>query len=488
MSDPEVVEDYDDPTITETSEGEQEDRGGRRRYGLLALLLLLLLLLCCATTTLDLVVIRGPQQARFISRNLECLQCHTEKIPDFSRQTVHSPFKLQDCTVCHTRHGTQMTATVTQTASQQVNRFRTVVAWWPLKWWFDMWSALNGSRASITTQKDEGRVISRSTRSVEGSSSMLVMPEDKLCWMCHGNLGALLDDSYTHVPFMKGRCVECHDPHASDYTKLLNQPPNKICFTCHPIGTEINRMQAHPPAKEGWCIDCHDPHASNYKGILVSRQRELCFTCHPSVASLSNMPVQHQPFQNDNCTGCHEPHGSDTVPLLRKPQPALCYTCHPQIEKDFLQPSHHPIGLKLQCASCHDPHAAEYPKLLTGSGSAFCLGCHGDKEPLYSQSAHKVNSCVTCHTPHGSKYTPMLVKAQPQLCLKCHSQVDDKGGSLNKHPIAPKYFDVHAKKGLTCTSSCHNPHGTQYDHMVKNYNGYQDGMCMQCHKTVGVYY
>ena len=24
--------------------------------------------------------------------------------------------------------------------------------------------------------------------------------------------------------------------------------------------------------------------------------------------------------------------------------------------------------------------------------------------------------------------------------------------------------------------------------MVRNYNGLQDGMCLQCHKTVGVYY
>ncbi len=74
--------------------------------------------------------------------------------------------------------------------------------------------------------------------------------------------------------------------------------------------------------------------------------------------------------------------------------------------------------------------------------------------------------------------------AQPQLCLECHP---DAEGS-NKHPVRPKYYDLRAHRGLTCTSSCHNPHGTQFDAMVKDYNPDQDGMCLQCHTTVGVYY
>lgn len=484
MSDPEVVADEVDPDIESPSEEEDvEERRDRRWYGLLALILLLLLLLCCATTTIDLSVTRGPQQAQFVARNLECLQCHTEKIPEFAKNTVHSPFMMRDCTVCHTRHGGQVTVSVTQGASAQIARYRTLVQWLPLKWWFDIWGGIAGS-SSQSASATEGGLVAKSTRSVEGSTSVLVLPEDELCWMCHGDMGVLLGNTYTHVPFEKGRCTECHDPHASDNRALLTQAPNKICFTCHPMGLEINRMQAHPPAKQGWCTDCHSPHASNHKGILVARQRELCFRCHPSVASLSNMPTQHQPFKNDNCTGCHEPHGSDSTPLLIKPQPALCYMCHPQIENQFTQPSHHPIGLNLTCASCHNPHAAQYPGLLSGSGNTFCYDCHGDKQKYYESSGHANKSCVSCHTPHGSQFTPMLVATQPGLCLKCHPQVE---GS-NKHPFQPKYYDLHARKGLTCASTCHNPHGTPFDFMVRNYNGLQDGMCLQCHKTVGVYY
>ncbi|NTU70769.1 MAG: hypothetical protein HGB10_02970 [Coriobacteriia bacterium] len=487
MSDPEVVGGEVEPTsempLSPEEDEEKQERRGGSWYGLIALILLLVLLLCCATTTADVLITRGPQQASFVARNLECLQCHTEKIPDLSRTSVHSPFLQRDCTVCHTKHGAQVSSTVRQGASRQVTRYRAIVQWLPLRWWFGAVSALTGgTRVDSTTT--EGGVVSKSTRNLEGQPSSLVMPPEKICYMCHGDMGILLDDTYTHVPFMQGRCTECHDPHASDYRALLTQAPNKICFTCHPIGQEINRMQAHPPAKQGWCTDCHNPHASNFKGILVSKQRDLCFSCHPSVASMSDLPTQHQPFYNDNCTGCHEPHGSDSSPLLVKPQPNLCYTCHPQVEGDFGKASHHPIGLDLTCGTCHNPHAAQYPKLLAGSGNAVCLECHGDKESQYANSAHADSACVSCHSVHGSAYDPLLVGVQPDLCLDCHPTAE---GS-NKHPIRPKYYDLHAKKGLTCTSSCHNPHGTEFEFMIKDYNFSQDGVCLQCHKTVGIYY
>jgi len=484
LSGSELVADEVDPTNDSPSARDAEgDRGGKRWYGLLAIILLLALLLCCATTTVDLAVTRGPQQARFIARNVGCLQCHTEKIPDFNKTSVHAPFMQRDCTVCHTKHGAQVATTVTQGAGTQISRYRTLVQWLPLKWWFDAWGALSGSTGG-STQAIAGGVVSKSVRSVEGTPSALVLPGDELCWMCHGDMGLLLDDKYTHVPFAKGRCTECHDPHASDYRALLTQAPNKLCFTCHPIGKELNRMQSHPPAKQGWCTDCHNPHASNNKGILVARQRELCFRCHPTVASISNMPTQHQPFKNDNCTGCHEPHGSDNSPLLVKAQPALCYNCHPQIKNQFARSSHHPVGLNLTCGSCHNPHAALYPGLLSGSGNEFCFECHGDKQAVYEASSHTKAECISCHTPHGSENPPMLIAAQPELCLRCHPAAE----GANRHPINSKYYDLRAKRGLTCTSSCHNPHGTSFDFMMKSYNWEQDGMCLQCHKTVGIYY
>jgi len=473
------IEDDSDPDPAQT-----EDRARRQWYGLSAVILLLLLLLCFGITVADLIVTRGPQQARFVVRNLECLQCHTELIPDFSRPVVHQPFALKECTVCHTPHGKQLTSIVTQGPGKTIRRFRTLLQWLPLRLISAVWPGLKGGSDSSVTVAPGDKVVSKTTKGDQDESSYLTMPADKLCWTCHGSMGALLGEPYQHRPFQAGQCGNCHNPHASDNRALLTQAPDKLCFTCHPMGAQINRMQAHPPAKRGWCTDCHSPHASGNKGILVARQRELCFRCHPTVGVLSNLPVQHQPFLEDNCTGCHEPHGSDNLPLLVRAQPGLCFNCHPAIQNQFARTSHHPVGVELTCGSCHNPHAAQYAALIDAQNNAFCYQCHGDKQVAYDDSAHSIMLCVKCHTPHGSQFAPILIAQNPDLCLTCHPAMEAQG----THPVRSHFFDLHAKKGLTCSSSCHNPHGTNYQYMLKNFNSPQDGQCLQCHKYTGVYY
>ena len=484
MSGPEAVADNDAEANTDPDSQGTEDRPRRRWNGLLAVILLLLLLLCCGLTLADLFIMRGSEQARFMARNLECLQCHTELIPDFSRRVVHEPFSRKECTICHTPHGKQVSSITTQSPGKTIQRFRTLLQWLPLRLLSYVLPGLSRESTSATTVAVGDRVISKTTKDSEGETSYLTMPEDKLCWTCHGSMGALLGDTYQHRPFQAGLCGNCHNPHASDQRALLAQAPNKLCFTCHPMGAQINRMQAHPPAKQGWCTDCHSPHASNNKGILVARQRELCFRCHPSVGVLSGLPVQHQPFLDDNCSGCHEPHGSNSSPLLVRSQPALCFNCHPAIENQFAEPSHHPIGVELTCGSCHNPHAAQYPALVDAQNNGFCYRCHGEKLVAYDASSHSAMLCIKCHTPHGSQFDPILIAENPRLCLTCHTTKEGQ----NKHPIGTRFFDLHARRGLTCSSSCHNPHGSEYQYMLKNFNPTQDAECLQCHKYTGVYY
>ena len=69
---------------------EETKRRGSRRS--LLLILLLLILLCCITTAVDVWIERSPEEREFIARNLDCLQCHTELIPDLARTSVHDPF------------------------------------------------------------------------------------------------------------------------------------------------------------------------------------------------------------------------------------------------------------------------------------------------------------------------------------------------------------------------------------------------------------
>lgn len=458
-------------------------RGGRRGRVLIALLVLLLLLLCILATVADVFITRTPQQRSFITRNIECLQCHTDKIPDMAKSSVHNPFLLKDCTVCHTRHGTEVVERTSGGGSQTWTRLKSVLEWLPLR------LALRTYEGSISASSTSAGGSTTTTRRVKGPTSYLVQPESQLCWTCHGNLGPLKSAAFQHAPFQNGYCTNCHDPHASDNGPLLKQNERDLCKTCHPMGAELSRMQTHPPAAGWFCTNCHNPHASDYQGILTMRQRDLCFTCHPTVAPLSLKAVQHNPFQFDNCTGCHEPHGSDTKPLLISSQPEVCYRCHPEIRNDFQQPSHHPVGtVKLNCADCHNPHAADYSYLLEARDNAFCYKCHTNAignayaiKATYEQSAHRVKLCIDCHTPHGSAFAPLLRDSNPELCLGCHPAYSD----THKHPIARRFYDSHAKQRLTCTSTCHNPHGTNNVKML-NYPYRKDGLCLECHPGVGV--
>lgn len=471
-----------EPVASASAEGavqsEQKDGGGRRSRLVIAFLILLLLLLCIIATVVDVFLSRTPQQRRFITRNLECLQCHTELIPDMAKASVHNPFLLKDCTTCHTRHGSEVVETKVAGVSETLRRATTILEWLPLRLAFKTDQGL----ASVVATDQGGQVTTASKR-VKGATSYLTQPEAVLCWTCHGDLGAKKNDPYQHAPFANGYCTDCHDPHASDFGPLLKQDPRDLCKTCHPMGAELSRMQTHPPAASWFCTDCHDPHASAFKGILVRRQRDLCFECHPTVAPLSLKPVQHSPFQNDDCTGCHEPHGADTRPLLIQSQPSLCYRCHPGIQNDFLKTSHHPVGtVKLNCADCHDPHAADYEFLLTARDDSFCYTCHAAAiRPTYVNSAHEVLLCIRCHTPHGSAFTPLLRNGNPELCLECHPVYNE----YYAHPAGRTFYDTHAKKPLTCTSTCHNPHGTGNLRMLNDpYR--KDEICLRCHPGVGV--
>jgi predicted CXXCH cytochrome family protein len=485
LTDPEVVRDDVDMDSEEQHAGRE-----RRWWGLLAVIPILLLLMFCVVTSAQVWIVGGPEQARFVARNAECLQCHTDMIPDFNDVSVHNPFALRECTACHTPHGRKVSVSVIKAPAQVWRRYTTALQWLPLKWWYNL-SSGEGGQIGV---KGKGGTEVKSV-SVKGRRSNLVMPETELCWTCHGSMGKLLGDTYRHQPFEAGRCTNCHNPHSSANRRLLVQAPNKLCFTCHPIGMELNRTQSHPPAKQGWCIDCHNPHASNFKGMLVARQRELCFRCHPTVAVLQDMSVQHVPFLNDNCTGCHEPHGSDSLPLLKKPQPTLCYKCHPQIANQFAQPSHHPVGVKLQCSSCHNPHAAQYRGLISARDNEFCYRCHGQIQASYDESKHKKKLCIECHTPHGSAYQPILRDSNPDLCLRCHppQNFDESSATVyrDNHPVRPKHVDVNSGKALTCTTSCHNPHGTINNYMLRQFDFPKDGNCLMCHavtpgKRVGI--
>jgi predicted CXXCH cytochrome family protein len=461
--------------VAESSDVEGEG-GAPKRFVLLALLLLLLL--CAVATTVEVWVERTPQEREFITRNVECLECHSDMVPETTKASVHNPFLLEDCTTCHTPHGKEVVERVYAVGWKRYQRIRTMLEWLPFEFVIDTFDSAVG----IDESGPGGELLSEETSRVVEVESELTQDKRDLCWTCHGDMGPLMQADFRHAPFDKGYCTNCHDPHASDFRVLLKQKEEDLCPSCHPIGFELARDQLHPPFEGRYCTNCHDPHASDYYGILLADQRDLCFRCHPSVGPLSLKAVQHAPFLNADCTSCHEPHGSEYRPLLITSQPTLCYLCHPGIENDFARPSAHPVdSIELDCGDCHDPHGADYRYLLTAEDNRFCYQCHGTAiRASYDASKHERVLCIGCHTPHGSDFAPILRDRNPDVCLRCHVGYDGE----NRHPVHPTYYDVSAGDPLTCTSTCHGPHGTGQTAML-HYAWPRDGVCLACHSAVG---
>ncbi len=570
-----------------------------------------------ALLVLDLLLVRPPEQRAFIMRNIECLRCHADLIPQLKQASIHQPFLKNHCSSCHTSHGYEQTP---------VFRPSDLGPRW-LQVWLEQLSlrALWELLSSLHLAKPQS---SPGTPSLaKGGSSLLTASQQELCWTCHGRLAPERLREFQHKPFANGRCTSCHDPHASDNRPLLRAKVSDMCAACHQIGPELVAAEVHEPFGRLRCLTCHEPHASADRGLLVSAQKPLCFGCHRQTAALTREAVQHQPFDAGQCTGCHRPHSARFASLLATPQPELCYGCHATVRADFVRASRHPVPSRLLCDDCHRPHATPHRGLLPALQRELCLGCHGNvrgelaravaheaaavgdctkcheahgsfdapllhaadpalcrrchtipAEPVRSpppfrslerppkvptsevpgvpggrrpsgnpdpilqpghanaaagETSHRVSRCADCHEAHGSAYArltvaagdalcmrchardvshfgrsahrgfacsrchrphlapgaPLLTAASPQLCLRCHPGYTHPG---DFHPVGPRYYDYLARGPLTCTSTCHDPHGSSYTRMLRvpyNTGGYgTDYICLLCHTKVGLIY
>ncbi len=332
----------------------------------------------------------------------------------------------------------------------------------------------------------QAQCLSCHTRHRKGQKSELKAPLKKLCLTCHGSIGEEMRLHFSHLPVEKGRCLECHENHVSNHKNLLVEKSEDLCIACHRIAEELEMSDTHEPFELRQCLSCHVAHGSVFDKGLRDSQKELCVICHIDIAKAEVKTVQHLPFENGRCTDCHGGHATNHDSQLVKARPDLCYICHPTIEPYFRKASRHPAtaGAALTCSSCHNPHADNYKNLLASQGPNLCFTCHGDKKAFYVPSAHNevirrggVGLCQNCHQVHGSDYRPLLIKDSISICKDCHP---DWAHEKTSHPVGEGYTDELMGTRLTCSSSCHNPHGTRYRNMLEQV---PDGLCLKCHKA-----
>lgn len=118
---------------------------------------------------------------------------------------------------------------------------------------------------------------------------------------------------------------------------------------------------------------------------------------------------------------------------------------------------------------------------------AECTGCHESCFSDLAQSGHRNVPCTACHDFPHSPNANLLKAPEPKLCEQCHP---DSG--YMAHPTTPDHWDFHAGEPLTCTSTCHDPHGSAYAHMLRVAYGTDgkgtDYLCLLCHTQVGIKY
>ncbi len=147
-------------------------------------------------------------------------------------------------------------------------------------------------------------VCHRVIADAETASVDLTMPKEQLCFTCHQKSG----EEYQHLPYAKGLCVSCHDPHSSNYPMHLRAEVNTLCLGCHaPQGVEGDKGQeaGNQPRPGG------DSQGSRFDSALQAIH-------HSSERFLALMSVLQTGRQPVTCISCHQAHSSQESKLMRK--------------------------------------------------------------------------------------------------------------------------------------------------------------------------
>jgi predicted CXXCH cytochrome family protein len=213
--------------------------------------------------------------------------------------------------------------------------------------------------------------------------------EELDCLLCHEKVTSAEN---VHPAALMG-CALCHqDPHGKDKAELsLTAEVPDLCFQCHDAKGFKQEFQ-HTAVAAGLCTSCHNPHASNATKLLVSIAPALCFQCHDA-ASFSKRSV-HVPVASGACLSCHASHSSSTAAVLKSPIEELCAACHQKESRGthvlagLGSGNDHPIstardpsrpGSAVSCVSCHKPHASDSHLLFATDSlrpKSLCLSCH----------------------------------------------------------------------------------------------------------------
>lgn len=299
-----------------------------------------------------------------------CVSCHADI--ETAMNTVPSLHTEQDCSECHTQHGTDE------------GQFLTCL------------ECHDGHSEEMTYQD----CLSCHNPHQPTAYQWQGDPSANLCRACHSEtVDMVINQGASHATELS--CIECHQSHPPQTESVI-----PACAECHQADDSDH-------FKLDDCASCHNPHAPlDIDLSAVSPIKPVCVSCHAKPGKqLDQHPSAHTEM---DCNECHQQHG----------EALECLECHSGHSDDMSyndclnchQP-HQPLqlqfgnsGVKQQlCGSCHRVQLTQLSNNTSLHAGLECIVCH--------KRTHKVIlTCDNCHgEPHDSS-----IHQQFTNCSKCH--------------------------------------------------------------------
>jgi predicted CXXCH cytochrome family protein len=229
----------------------------------------------------------------------------------------------------------------------------------------------------------------------------------------------------------------------------------------------VNRTLYAPPQVPG----------ANFVG---SQECAMChedITRHFDSATHARMTAAGPNAQNVGCESCHGPGslhvssgGAANTIVNPSQSPEACFQCHIDKRGEFALPHTHPmLPGRVTCTSCHNPHRGD--AIMAGgvalpSMNDTCTSCHAaQRGPFVFEHEAAREGCVTCHNPHGSVNDKLLRARNASLCLQCHFQQQTATGQLL---IGGRDHSAFLSRGACWSAGCHEAvHGSHVNSSLR---------------------
>jgi predicted CXXCH cytochrome family protein len=305
----------------------------------------------------DCLACHNPHGAdgKFLLKNSDdltalCLNCHDEK--PFKQKQMHGPTAVGSCTSCHNPHEANNKYLL---KSEERNLC--------LSCHDDMAKAIKEAPVGHPPVADSACT---SCHDPHGAPAPHVLKKQvpDLCIDCHDDIAKKMSAKVPHKPLQQeGSCISCHLAHTAKEKGLLPKVQKDICIGCHSsdnlgkpalrnIQKELEgKSKSHGPIASGRCSGCHDPHGSDYARILTKEYPrtfyapykegiyDFCLSCHNKDMLRFTETTIYTKFRNGKrnlhyvhvansrkgrtCRTCHEPHAGDGEKLISTEGPAF---------------------------------------------------------------------------------------------------------------------------------------------------------------------